>query len=419
MTPPRASGCPAAPAADELRDIDVFDPDRYLPLPPHQEFAVLRSLAPVHLHPDPQLPSGHWAVTRHADVSYVARHPELFSSQLAGAQPMEFDEVAASMQRLMMINQDAPQHSRVRGLVNRGFTPRMVDRLRDRISAECERIVDEALRQGEGNFVELCAAELPLVVMAELMGIPREQRHRIYAWSKGVAGEADPELGGAVGAREAAEEMVRFAAVLGAERRGCPVDDIVSRLVVPDDKGNQLSEAEFQAFFVLLAVAGNETTRYSIAGGVQALVDHPDQWARLKADPALVPDAAEEIVRWETPTKVFRRTAVTDLELGGREIRAGDKIVAHLTSANRDEAVFTDPYTFDVGRNPNPHLGFGGGGPHFCIGRHLALVEVELMLRTLLERVDRIEVTGPPQRLRSYQFNGLTDLPVRLYPLRP
>ncbi|GAA1934317.1 cytochrome P450 [Kitasatospora viridis] len=394
--------------------IDVFDPDRYVPTPPHHDFAVLRAQAPVYWQTDPQLPTGHWAVTRHADVSWIARKPELFSSELAGAQPMEYDEVAIGMQRMMMINQDAPQHSRVRSLVNRGFTPRMIEQLRDRIAAECERIVDEALRTGGGDFVQQVAAELPIVVIAELMGVPRDQRHKLFAWSKGVAGEADPDSGGARAARVAAQEMGQYAAVLGAERRGCPAGDIVSRMVSADAQGNELTESEFQAFFVLLAVAGNETTRYAIAGGVQALMAHPEQWARLKADPSLVTTAAEEIVRWETPTKVFRRTAVTDVELGGQLIRAGDKVMAHLTSANRDEEVFDDPFTFDVGRDPNPHLGFGGGGPHFCIGRHLALLEVELMFRTLVERVAEFQPAGPARRLRSYQFHGLTHLPVRL-----
>ncbi|MFJ5234773.1 cytochrome P450 [Kitasatospora sp. NPDC088391] len=405
---------PEAPFDPDPFDIDVFDPDRYVPTPPHHDFAVLRSQEPVHWQPDPQLPTGHWAVTRHADVSWIARKPELFSSGLAGAQPMEYDEVAVGMQRLMMINQDAPQHSRVRSLVNRGFTPRMVERLRDRIAAECERIVGEALRRDEVDFVEAVAAELPISVIAELMGVPRDQRQKLFAWSKGIAAEADPQGGGAVAARAAAREMGRFASVLGEQRRGCPAGDIVSRMVAPDSHGNQLSDQEFQAFFVLLAVAGNETTRYAIAGGVQALMAHPDEWARLKADPSLVTTAAEEVVRWETPTKVFRRTAVTDVELGGQLIRAGDKVVAHLTSANRDEAVFDDPFRFDVGRDPNPHLGFGGGGPHFCIGRHLALLEVELMLHTLVEQVAEFVPAGPSGRLRSYQFHGLTRLPVHL-----
>ena len=393
--------------------IDVFAPERYRDRPPHEDFARLRAVAPVYRNPDPQVPEGHWAITRHADVSYVLRHPQLFSSATRGAQPMEFDEVAEAMQRLMLINQDAPQHARVRGLVSRGFTPRVMERLRERIAGECVRIVETALRTGPGNFVQLCAAELPLVVMAELMGAPRESWPSLFAWSQGIAGEADPELGGAENARRSVVEMSGFADALAEERRGCPRDDIVSRLV--DDAGDELTADEFHAFFVLLAVAGNETTRYALTGAVQALADHPEQWARLKADPRLASTAADEVIRWVSPTKVVRRTATEDVPLGGQVIEAGSKVIAHLTSANHDESVLADPGVFDVGRDPNPHLGFGAG-PHFCLGRHLALLEIELMVSTLIERVRRIEIIGPAHRLRSYQFNGLTDLPVRLWP---
>ncbi|MEU7837992.1 MULTISPECIES: cytochrome P450 [unclassified Nonomuraea] len=398
------------------RDIDVFDQDRYLDAVPHEDFALLRANAPVYRNSDPQLSEGHWAVTRHADISYVARHPELFSSHEKGSQPLEFDEVAITMQRMMMVNQDPPAHSRIRSLVNRGFTPRVIGRMRDGVARECERIVEAFLDSGEKEFVGPVAAELPLVVIAEVMGLPREDRHRIFEWSKGIAGESDHGAGGAEGARAAAVDMMAYAGAVGAAKRGCPADDTVSRLVSSDDSGAALTEGEFQAFFVLLTVAGNETTRYAIAGGVEAFAEHPDQWERLRADPELARSAAEEIVRWVTPTKVFRRTAMADVELGGRTVRVGEKMVMHLTSANRDEAVFDAPFTFDIGRDPNPHLGFGGGGPHFCLGRHLALLEIELMFRTLAERVARFEISGPIQRLRSYQFNGITDLPVRLIP---
>ena len=396
--------------------VDVFDQDRYLRGLPHEDLAALRARAPVHRNPDPQLPEGHWAVTRHADVSHVARRPELFSSHARGSQPLEFDEVAIQMQRLMMVNQDPPEHTRIRSLVNRGFTPRVVERMRDQVAAECVRIVEDFLRVGEGDFVGPVAAELPLVVIADVMGVPQADRYKLFEWSRGIAGESDTEAGGAEAARVAAGEMMAYAGAVGAEKRRCPADDIVTRLVSADERGNALTEGEFQAFFVLLAVAGNETTRYSIAGGVQAFAEHPEQWERLRADPSLAASAAEEIVRWVTPTRVFRRTATADTELGGRRIRAGDKLVMHLTSANRDEEVFADPFVFDIGRDPNPHLGFGGGGPHFCLGRHLAVLEIELMFRALAERVTRFEVTGPVRRLRSYQFNGLTELPVRLVP---
>ncbi|WP_245699585.1 cytochrome P450 [Streptomyces roseifaciens] len=397
-----------------LDQMDVFDQERYLDGPPYEDFAVLRSQAPVFRNPDPEVPEGHWAVTRHADVVHVARNPALYSSELKGSQPQEFDAGVIEVQRRMMIHQDAPRHSRVRSLVARGFTPRVVQQLRPSIEAECAEIVESALEQGECDFVRTVAAELPLVVIAEVMGIPRADRHRIFEWSTAIAGQTDDENGGAQGTRRAVADMSDYAAALGSDRLRCPVDDIITRMVSADDKGNQLTQEEFQAFFVLMTVAGNETTRYSLAGAVEAFAQFPDQWARLKADPGLARTAAEEIVRWVSPTKVFRRTSVVDQELGGRQIKAGEKIMAHIVSANRDETVFTAPDTFDIGRDPNPHLGFGGGGPHFCVGKHLAVLEIELMVKALAEKVDRIEITGPTPRLRSYQFTGITEMPVRM-----
>ncbi|MFF0454467.1 cytochrome P450 [Nocardia africana] len=397
-----------------LDTIDVFDQERYLDGPPYADFAVLRRQAPVFHHRDPEVPEGHWALTRHADIVHVARHPELFSSERKGSQPQEFDEVAIDVQRRMMIHQDPPRHSRIRGLVNRGFTPRAVDRLRPRIAEECAAIVDNALAKGEFDLIPTLAAELPLIVIAELMGIPRSDRHLIFEWSRAIAGQTDHEHGGAEATRDAVVGMSGYAAELGAQRRRCPLDDTVTKMVSPDAQGNQLTDEEFQAFFILMTVAGNETTRYSIAGGVEAFAQFPDQWARLQRDPELARTAAEEIVRWVSPTKVFRRTAVTDTEVGGQLIRAGDKVMAHLVSANRDETVFADPESFDIGRDPNPHLGFGGGGPHFCIGKHLAVTEIEIMFETLARKVDRIEITGPTPRLRSYQFTGITAMPVRI-----
>ncbi|WP_324197131.1 cytochrome P450 [Streptomyces sp. NRRL B-1677] len=397
-----------------MDQMDVFDQERYLDGPPYEDFAVLRSQSPVFRNPDPEVPEGHWAVTRHADVVHVARNPALFSSELKGSQPQEFDAGVIEVQRRMMIHQDPPRHSRVRSLVARGFTPRVVQQLRPGIEAECTQIVDAALAEGEFDFVRSVAAELPLVVIAEVMGIPRADRHKIFEWSKAIAAQTDDESGGAEGTRRAVADMSAYATTLGSDRLRCPVDDIITRMVSADDKGNQLTQEEFEAFFVLMTVAGNETTRYSLAGAVEAFAQFPDQWARLKADPGLARTAAEEIVRWVSPTKVFRRTSVIDQELGGQEIKAGEKIMAHIVSANRDETVFTAPGSFDIARDPNPHLGFGGGGPHFCVGKHLAVLEIELMVKALAERVDRIEITGPTPRLRSYQFTGITEMPVRM-----
>jgi cholest-4-en-3-one 26-monooxygenase len=317
-----------------------------------------------------------------------------------------------------MLNQDPPEHTRTRSLVNRGFTPRMIAKLEERIQDTCDEIVEQAVAKGEGDFVTLCAAELPLIVISELMGVPLEDRHKVFDWSNRMVGGDDPEYGVTEEQRlDAATEMWAYANALAEEKRKDLKDDIVSKLISPDEEGNVLSELEFDLFFMLLGVAGNETTRNAISGGMYALIQHPDEWAKLKADPALIPSAADEIVRWVTPVHLFRRTALQDVELGGKTIKKGDKVVIFYTSANRDESVFSDPDVFDIAREPNPHVGFGGGGPHFCLGRHLAKLEIECFFRSLLERVERVELVNEPRRLRSNFIMGIKEMTVRFVPV--
>jgi cholest-4-en-3-one 26-monooxygenase len=400
-----------------IQGIDVYDPDRYVDGPPHGDFEVLRAQAPVYRHPDPQVPEGFWAVTRHEDVRFVSRNPEIFSSAEKTCLLPEFPPELSERQRAMMLNMDPPGHSRLRGLVNRGFTPRMTRRLEAGIAAACERIVGDAIAVGEGDFVTLCAAELPLVVIAEILGVPQEDRHKLYAWSNVLVAGQDPELRRSPeDGMRASMEMFGYAYTLGAERRAAPADDVVSKLVMPDEDGNELSELEFGYFFLTLAVAGNETTRNAISGGMLALIQHPEQWRRLRADRSLAGTAADEIVRWVSPVNAFRRTAMRDIELGGQLIRAGDKVIVYYTAANRDPAVFDNPSTFDIGREPNDQLAFGGGGPHYCLGRHLAKLELELMLETLARRLERVELTGEVRRLRSNFINGIKAMPVRFIP---
>jgi cholest-4-en-3-one 26-monooxygenase len=346
----------------------------------------------------------------------VSRSPELFSSSRCTAILAEMTEEQHAQQRLMMLNMDPPEHSRLRGLVNRGFTPKVVSRMAERLQEACDTIVDSALAVGTGDFIDLCTADLPLIVIAELMGVPLEDRHKLFDWSNRLASATDGRMDQNGDAAVAVVEAYSYANDLGAAKRACPADDIVSRLIAKDDQGEELAELEFDLFFLLLMFAGNETTRNAIAGGMQAMIDHPDQWERLRADPDLAPQAADEIVRWVSPVDGFRRTATRDVELGGQLIRENDKVVIFYASANFDESVFEDPYTFDIGRSPNPHLGFGGGGPHFCLGRHLAMLEIELMYRTLAARVRRVEPLRPPSRLRSNFVNGVTSMPVRLIP---
>jgi len=398
-------------------EINLIDPDVYRRGgPPHAEFAWLRTHDPVFWHANGGEPGwpGFWAVTRHSDIGQVSRHPEIFSSaqrlSLFGEVPQEHIE----LQRLMMLNMDPPQHTRQRAFVNRGFTPRMIGRLEEHIAQICDALLDDVQAAGHADFVTEIAAPLPLWVICELVGAPVEDRGRIFELSNLLIGSADPEFQVEPGAqRNAAAEVYAYGAALAERRRAAPADDIVTRLLQPDDTGEALTSDEFDLFFMLLTVAGNETTRNAAAGGMLALFEHPDQWKRLIEDPGLIPAAAEEIVRWVSPVNMFRRTAMADTELGGQQIAEGDKVVVFYTSANRDEAVFAEPEEFDVGRDPNPHLGFGGGGPHFCLGRHLAALELRVLLQALTERMPGIRLDGEPDRLRSNFINGIKHMPVR------
>jgi cholest-4-en-3-one 26-monooxygenase len=398
--------------------IDVYSMDQYAESGvPHDQLRQLRNEEPVFRHNDPQLSEGYWAITRHADVVYVSRNPELFSSHEKTAMLDEYAQEQIDQQRMFMLNQDPPDHTRMRGLVNRGFTPRMIAGLEARIQDTCDDIVSQALAKGEGDFVTLCAAELPLIVIAELMGVPIEDRHKVFDWSNRMVGGNDPEYGVTEEQRfNAAQEMWAYANVLAKEKRAQVQDDIVSKLISADEAGNVLSELEFDLFFMLLAVAGNETTRNAISGGMYAFTQNPDQWDRLKADPSLIPTASDEIVRFVSPVNLFRRTPTQDVEIGGQPIKKGEKVVIYYSSANRDEAVFTDPDVFDIGREPNPHVGFGGGGPHFCLGRHLAKLEIECLFRSLITQCERVELVAEPRRLRSNFINGIKEMTVRFVP---
>jgi cholest-4-en-3-one 26-monooxygenase len=398
-------------------DVDVYDPDRYVQGVPHADFKLLRAEAPVHRHADPELPEGYWAITRHPDVVYVSRNPQLFSSFERTAMMGEFDGDALMKQQMIMLNMDDPEHGRLRGLVNRGFVPRVIAELEERSKSICSDLIDRALEKGDCDFVASCAAELPLIMIAELMGVPHEDRHKLFDWSNRMVGFDDPEFRTSPEAGElAAMEIIGYAHALGTERRQQPTQDIITKLISPDEKGNELSELEFAMFFIMLTVAGNETTRNAMSGGMLAFIEHPDQWQRLRENPDLIVCAAEEVVRWATPVNQFRRTPTQDVEVGGQPIKKGEKVVIYYSSANRDEAVFENPDVFDIGRDPNPHVGYGGGGPHFCLGAHLARLELQTFFRMLAERVDHVELTAPVRRLRSNFINGIKEMPVRFVP---
>jgi cholest-4-en-3-one 26-monooxygenase len=405
----------AAPADPEINlvDLDIYQRSG----PPHEQFAWLREHAPVFWHADGGGAGwpGFWAVTKHEDVAQVTRHPEIFSSARRTAVFKEWPDLAVERMRLMMINMDPPQHTRQRGFVNRGFTPRIIGQMEEHITQICSSLLDDVTCSGTADFVTEIAAPLPTQVICELVGAAAEDRDRIFQLSNRVVGFDDPEMTASPADQmEALTEMYAYAGELAESRRRQPRDDIVTQLLRPDDDGQELTMLEFNFFFLLLTVAGNETTRNAASGGMLAFFDHPDQWQRLVAEPALVASAAEEIVRWVSPANLIRRTAIRDTELGGQPIAEGDKVVAFLTSANRDEDVFGAAQEFDVGRDPNPHVGFSGGGPHFCLGRHLAALELRVLLKALAERMPDIALDGPVSRLRSNFVNGIKHMPVRL-----
>ncbi|WP_208027042.1 cytochrome P450 [Rhabdothermincola sediminis] len=399
----------------ELSDVNLLDPDVFREGRHHEMFKVLRREDPVHFHPEPDGP-GFWCITRHADLITVNRDYEAFSSAEQGISIPDITP-EGEMVREMMLYMDPPRHTRYRLLVNKGFTPRMIGLLETGLRTKARLIVDNVIERGECDFVTELAAELPLQAIAELMGVPQEDRHKLFEWTNRMIGIDDPEFeGDRESASEAAAEIYLYANTLAAEKRKDPRDDIVSRLLGAEIDGDRLSETEFDMFFMLLAVAGNETTRNATSHGMKALMDNPDQFEKLKANPDLLPSAVEEIVRWATPVLHFRRTAMRDYELGGKLIRKGDKVVMWHISANRDETVFEDPFRFDIERSPNDHIGFGGGGPHYCLGANLARMELRIIFEEIITRMPDIELAGEPEYLRSNFIGGIKHMPVRFTP---
>jgi cholest-4-en-3-one 26-monooxygenase len=398
----------------KLEDIDLTDRDQYVEGVPFDTFDLMRSEAPFFWHArDIDNGPGFWALTRYPDVVEVNRDIERFSSARRTALMNELEPDHLEQQRMLMLNMDPPMHTRYRLLVNKGFTPRMVGKLEEGLRSRTRRIIQECVDRGEADFVTDIAAELPLQAIADIMGVPQEDRHKVFDWSNRMVGAEDPEYqSSAELAGEAAAELYAYANQLAAEKRANPSDDIITVLLGAEVEGDKLSELEFDLFFLLLSVAGNETTRNNIAHGMLAFFDHPDQWNRLVEDRSLVPGAIDEVLRWGTPVMQFRRTATRDTDVGGNPVKEGDKIVVWYIAANRDPEQFPDPYTFDVTRSPNEHVAFGGGGPHFCLGANLARLEMRIMFEELLDIAPNIEQTGPPARLRSNFINGIKHLPV-------
>ena len=400
----------------EQMDVGLADLDLFQQGVPHEIFTMLRAEAPVSWHRDPGSP-GFWAVHRYDDVVAVNRDNATFSSNLKATLFWEMEEADLEQQRLMMLNMDPPMHTRYRRLVNKGFTPRMVGDLEAHIREMTGAILDEVTAKGEFDFVTDVAAELPLQVIAELMGVPHEDRHLMFDWSNRMVGAQDPEYGVLPEeASQAAMELFAYAHQLAEEKRANPHDDLISVLTTAEVEGERLSELEIDLFFMLLTVAGNETTRNLISHGMLALMEHPDQYRLMRNDNSLVDSGVEEMLRWASPVMHFRRTASRDCEIGGQAIAEGDKVVIWYISANRDEKVWSDPFRFDVTRQDNQHVSFGGGGPHFCLGANLARMEARVMFDEIVKRFGAVEPAGDVQRLRSNFINGIKHLPVRVKP---
>ena len=401
------------------------DPETYAKAMPYETFARLRREAPVAWIDEPARPEhgveagpGFWAVTRHADVDAVSRDQATFSSWRGTTFLHDPKPHEVPLLRQMMLNMDPPEHTNLRRIVSRVFTPRAVAELVGSIEGYAATIVDRIAANGEADFVEEVAAEMPLLVLADVLGIPGSDRHLLFDWTNRLIGYDDPEFGGDEKQfRSAFAEMFAYAAEETEKKRATPGDDVWSRIVNAEVDGERLTPGELDRFFQLLVVAGNETTRNHLTGGLYALSLHPDQWARLRRDPDLLPRALDEVLRWWPPVIQFRRTATKDTTLAGQPIAEGDKVVIFYASANRDETVFDDPDRFDIDRDPNPHLSFGIG-PHFCLGATLAKLEARVMLTELFRRLPDLEVAGPPERLRSNFINGIRHLPVRFTPQR-
>jgi cytochrome P450 len=389
------------------------------------DFARLRALGQPAFFPDPQTPftttnQGFYALVSHADITEASRHPELFSSARGATSivdlPVEFNEYFGSM-----INMDDPRHARLRRIVSRAFTPKMIKRFEEDVQRTAAAIVDDLIETGPCDFVEHVSARLPLRIICEMMGIGDEHYAMVLRNTNIILSGSDPEfvsqnMDEAIGQiLTAGQDLANLVTGLAAERQEAPADDLTTALATANIDGEQLTPAELASFFVLLVVAGNETTRTAISHALNLLTEHPDQRELLLADlEGRIGGAVEEIVRYVSPVIWMRRSVTTDCTLNGHEFSEGDKTVLFYWAANRDESVFAEPDRFDITRSPNPHVGFGGAGPHFCLGAHLARREITAVLRELLSRVPHVSAAGEPDRLLSSFINGIKRLPCDL-----
>ena len=409
----------------DLDRIDLVDPDNYVADVPWAWFDALREERPVAWHDEPAPNHGFWSVTRYQDLLDVHMDWETYSSEVGAVALEELDAEQLEIRR-SMLETDPPRHRDLRNVCNKRFTVRGLQPYEDFIREIARGVLDRAFAKGECDFVLEVAKELPIRFLCAIFEVPQDDAPMLIDWGDAMIGNQDPEYSAAVVDQVDTEEfrllpfrspIAREVFAYGRRQRDLrleePQEDVITALSLAQREGI-LTERDYDNYFSLLMIAGNETTRHTISHGMHALMENPDQLRLLQEDPSLIPNAVEEILRWATPVLHFRRTATRDVELRGQRIRAGDKVVTWYISANRDETVFPDPYRFDVRRNPNPHVTFGPGGPHFCLGAHLARLETRVLFQELLPRLATIEPTGPIERMRSNFVHGIKHMPVRI-----
>lgn len=421
-----------APRPDSVPELDIVGHDVYEAGIPYEAYARFRSDAPVAwINETPangHTGHGFWSLTRWDDVVAVHKDWRTFSSELGGTEIEELDPDAIAA-RKTMLETDPPRHTRLRQLVNPPFSRVAVERYAHQARALATAVVHDALAAGEVDGVAAVARELPIRMLTGLLGVPDDDAPQLFHWADQIVYHADPDYSAAVVDRTDTDpyrllpfrspvslQVFQHVERLAAARRTAPAGDVLTVLANAEVDGVPLTERERGTFFLLLLIAGNETTRHSLAHALHAFAAHPDQLRRLRADPTLLDAAVEEVLRWACPQVHFRRTAAVDTSIRGVGIAAGDKVVTWYPAANHDPAMFADPGAFDIARSPNPHVTFGGGGPHLCLGQWMARLEVRVVLEQLAVHVDHVELTGAPQRVRSNFINGLKRLPVRLHP---
>lgn len=403
-------------AADvRLEDVDLMNEELFADGPPHALFARMRAEAPV-LRCRTEHGGEFWSVTKGADIAQISKNHEVFSSERGGVFVREGMPMPVEVLNQVILGMDPPRHTKYRGIVQKAFTPRIVALQEQQIRARIDKLIDSFCEHGECDLVKALSVELPLQVIAEMLGVPQEDRRKLFEWTHQIElAVGDPTVSGP----EALGQVGAYLAGRISERRANPSDsesDLVTALIDAEVDGERLNDLEIAAMFGLLMFAGNDTTRNTISGGTLALIEHPDQRRKLIEDPSLIDIAVEEIIRWVTPVMWFRRTPTVDTEIRGVPVKEGEKVVLWYASGSRDEELIADPMRFDVTRQPNHHQGFGGGGRHFCLGAPLARLELKLVFPEILRRLPDLELAGPVGRTRSNWVNGFTSLPVSFTP---